>query len=178
MKDSGLHHGDDMTTKAKKEEIRLVLPVSSSDGDYNADCDYAFVRLTKNDVKAILKYRDLFEHVRNHSFCSDTLGNGFKLSSLVRMEFWDNSPRFFSAAQETPEDCDFESCHQWMEVPETWKPDDSHLQRTECGCVTIWQDHIRWTARVKHVGIEIETGRIEWDQLEKMLKELKESKVK
>jgi hypothetical protein len=160
-----------MTTK--EEKIRLVLSTTSSNENYNGDCDYAFVELEKEDIEVLLKYRNLFQYVHDRTtYDIQPLPSGKKLGSLVTIEFWDNSVQYFSAVQKLPRGKEPAWGTGILRVRKEWSPDEDHVQRMECGCVQIWEDHVRWTAIVKHTDTHIETDRVTFEDLEKMLKEI------
>jgi hypothetical protein len=135
----------------------LIIDTSSSNEDYNGDCDFCLVPLmTPGYVSYLLAYMD--EIRRLHRTDIDVYG----------IECWDASPAYFrfNDKMETLRDIDGNPA---VEVPRgepillTAAPrfSEEDYQRVECRTVEISKDDVWWTAYVKHSNIRIETAHVE-----------------
>ena len=133
----------------------LVIDTSSTDENYNGDCDYALVPMTPDYVEDLLWY--MGEVAR---MCRAD-------ESLYSIELWDATPAYFrwNLRLETVQDVHGESA---AEVPRG-EPillaadpgfDREDFQEVECRTVQAAEDGVWWTAYVKHTNVRIETAHV------------------
>lgn len=145
----------------------IVLGTSSSDANYNADCDFAFVKVNKEYAKALMRLRaTLLEVKRNQG------PHGIE-SDLHQMEYFDNNIRMFNVAGWEPaEDVKMpEDSSQYSIVDREWEPADDSEQRTICRTLHVLSDGFYWEASPKHTSIWIETAMVSIEDIRKIAEE-------
>jgi len=140
---------------SKPPITHLVIDTSSTDENYNGDCDYALVPMTPDYVEDLLWYKS--EVARMHR--AD--------ESLYSIELWDATPAYFrwNLQLETVQDVYGDSA---ADVPRgepvllTADPefDQEDFQEVECRTVQAAEDEVWWTAYVKHTNVRIETAHV------------------
>jgi len=126
--------------------MRLLLATHSSNSEYNAECDYAILDLTKELARAILKRIVLVSKLKKDD------------PDLCRMSFWDYSARFIACG--TIEDEDFmEGFDDRVELPEGFDTNTSWFkqQRTDMDRMFVDEDSVYWESIPKHTDIYVET---------------------
>lgn len=130
----------------------LLLDTTSSDEDYNGDCDHCLVALSAEYVANLLKY---MEHVRQLHRTD---------KSMYSLECWDASPAYFSSNDAMQELRDVDGAlavdaprGEPILLAEPPKIAEGHFQRVECQTVGVSRDSIWWTAYVKHTDTRIDT---------------------
>jgi len=145
--------------------IKIILDTSSSDPDFNGDCDYAVVELTPELVDRIRRRMELARQA------------GRQDSDLLEMYFWDGAAEFYDteavdACQEAMETD--EAAQEWLKGLET----DGHAlvpagadlvasqpQRVECNQMIVRcspssvnpEYEVAWTAIPKHSDVYVTT---------------------
>jgi len=133
----------------------LVIDTSSTDEDYNGDCDFALVPMTPDYVEGLLWYMG---EVARMCRADD---------SMYSIELWDATPAYFrwNLRLETVQDIYGDSA---AEVPRG-EPvllaadpgfDREDFQEVECRTLQAAEDEVWWTAYVKHTNVRIETAHI------------------
>jgi hypothetical protein len=134
---------------------KFVSSTTSSNPDYIAECDFAFMDIGVEAAKQILARHALFMDA--HA----------KDKSLWEMYFWDSLPEWFDGCEnskwfakhkiEDP-DCGVDS------VADAITLEGVELQRTECDQMIICEEGVRWTCVPKHTSIYVtsETIPIGW----------------
>jgi hypothetical protein len=143
----------------------LFLGTTSSDGDYNGDCDYGVVQVDREYAETLLHLHERFMVLKKARSPATLEG------SLLRMEYFDNSIRFFSAgawepaddAGPTPEDGE-----RYAIVGREWQPPDDQEQRVECRTVHILEDGFRWEASPKHTSVWVQTAKVSVEDMKKL----------
>lgn len=139
----------------KSPITHLAIDTSSTNENFNGDCDFALVPLTAAYVADLLWY--MAEVARLHR--AD--------DSVYNIECWDATPSYFRFNErlETIRDI-----HGGLaaDVPRgepilltadpQFKEDD--FQRVECQTVQAAEDEVWWSAYVKHTNVRIETARV------------------
>ena len=133
----------------------LIIDTSSSNEDYNGDCDFCLVQMSLQYVADLLGYIDQVAQMRKAD------------DSVYNIECWDATPSYFryNDKVETIRDIDGNLIN---EVPEggplllTAAPDfdDDDFQRVECGTVQVSHNEVWWTCYVKHTNVRIETAHV------------------
>lgn len=142
--------------------MKLILETTSSDENYNGDCDYATVELTPNLAKIALRRIKALKQIHQQD------------DQLWEMYFWDDSPIFFEGYDElesltdaeTGETCVFSRSMPFHAAAKFKVPAD-HFQRTECGQMIVREEEIAWTAIPKHSSVYVTTMPIPLSLLEK-----------
>ena len=140
----------------KKPPItHLVIDTSSTDENYNGDCDYVLVPMTPDYVEDILWYMSEVARMRRAD------------ENLYSIELWDATPTYFrwTLRLETVQDIYGESA---ADVPrgesvlltEDPRFAEEDFQEVECRTVQAAEDEVWWTAYVKHTNVRIETAHI------------------
>jgi len=140
---------------SKPPITHLILDTSSTDDNYNGDCDYALVPMSASYVADLLWYMD--EAVRLHK--AD--------DSVYNLECWDATPSYFRFNDRLEVIRDIYG-DLAVNVPrgdpilltEDPKFGEEEFQRVECRTVQVSVDEVWWTAYVKHTSIRIETARV------------------
>jgi hypothetical protein len=140
---------------SKPPITHLIIDTSSTDENYNGDCDFALVPHTAAYVADLLWY--MAEVARLHR--AD--------DSVYNLECWDATPSYFrfNESLETIRDIHGDLA---VDVPRgepillTADPGfkEEDFQRVECCTVQVAQDEVWWTAYVKHTNVRIETARV------------------
>jgi len=140
----------------KKPPItHLIMDTSSTDDNYNGDCDYALVPMSASYVADLLWY--MGEVVRLHK--AD--------DSVYDIECWDATPSYFRFNDRLEEIRDIYG-DLAVNVPrgdpilltEDPKFGEEEFQRVECRTVQVSVDEVWWTAYVKHTNVRIESARV------------------
>lgn len=140
---------------SKPPITHLVIDTSSTDDNYNGDCDLALVPLTPEYVADLLWY--MAEAARLHR--AD--------DSVYDLECWDATPSYFRFNDRLEEIRDIYG-DLAVDVPRgepillTADPafGEEEFQRVECQTVQVSGDEVWWTAYVKHTNVRIETARV------------------
>jgi len=140
---------------SKPPITHLIMDTSSTDENYNGDCDYALVPMTPSYVADLLWYMD--EVVRLHK--AD--------DSVYDLECWDSTPSYFRFNDRLEVIRDIYG-DLAVNVPrgdpilltEDPKFGEEEFQRVECRTVQVSVDEVWWTAYVKHTNVRIETARV------------------
>jgi hypothetical protein len=140
---------------SKPPITHLIIDTSSTDENFDGDCDYALVPMTPDYVEDLLWYMSEVARMRRAD------------ESLYSIELWDATPAYFrwNLRLETVQDVYGESA---AEVPRgepillTADPglDQEDFQEVECRTVQAAEDEVWWTAYVKHTNVRIETAHI------------------
>ena len=140
---------------SKPPITHLVIDTSSTNEDYNGDCDYALVLMTTDYVEDLLWYMSEAARMRRADEC------------LYSIELWDATPAYFrwNLRLENVQDIYGDSA---ADVPRgepvllTADPefDQEDFQEVECRTVQAAEDEVWWTAYVKHTNVRIETAHI------------------
>jgi len=140
---------------SKPPITHLVIDTSSTDENYNGDCDYALVPMPPGYVEDLLWYMGEVARMRRADEC------------LYSIELWDATPAYFrwNLRLETVQDVYGESA---ADVPRG-EPvllaadpgfDREDFQEAECRTVQAAEDEVWWTAYVKHTNVRIETAHV------------------
>jgi len=146
----------------QKITMKLILETTSSDENYNGDCDYATVELTPNLAKLALRRIKALKQIHEQD------------DQIWEMYFWDDSSVFFEGHDElesftdaeTGEACVFSRNVPFHAAAEFKVPAD-HIQRTECNQMIVREEEIAWTAIPKHSSVYVTTMPIPLTLLEK-----------
>jgi len=140
---------------SKPPITHLVIDTSSTDENYNGDCDYALVPMTPDYVEDLLWY---MSEVARMSRAEE---------SLYSIELWDATPAYFrwNLRLETVQDACGDSA---ADVPRgepvllTADPGftEEDFQEVECRTVQAAEDEVWWTTYVKHTNVRIETAHV------------------
>ena len=152
----------------KKTPItHLVIDTSSTNEDYNGDCDYCLVPMTAAYISYMLNYMDEVRRLHRAD------------NAVYGLECWDAGPRYFryNGKLETLRDVDGNIA---ADVPRgepillTADPQftQEDFQCVECQSVQLLSDDVWWTAYVKHANIRIETAHVEKKTLLRILRSL------
>ena len=152
----------------KRPITHLIVDTSSTNEDYNGDCDYCLIPvMTPGYLSYLLGYME--EVRRLHRADIDVYG----------IECWDGSPRYFrfNDKLETLRDVDGNVA---ADVPRG-EPillaadpqfSEEDFQRVECQTVQVSKDDVWWMAYVKNTNIRIESAHIEKKKLLRILRSL------
>jgi len=140
---------------SKPPITHLVIDTSSTNEDYNGDCDYTLVPMTAAYVADLLGY--MAEVVRLHK--AD--------DSVYNLECWDATPSYFRFSDRLEAIRDIYG-DLAVNVPrgdpilltEDPKFSEEEFQRVECRTVQVSVDEVWWTAYVKFTNVRIETARV------------------
>ena len=140
---------------SKPPITHLVIDTSSTDENYNGDCDFALTPMSAAYVADLLWYMD--EVARFHR--AD--------DSVYNLECWDSTPSYFrfNDRLEVVRDIYGDLA---VNVPrgdpilltEDPKFGEEEFQRVECKTVQVSVDEVWWTAYVKHTNVRIESARV------------------
>ena len=140
---------------SKPPITHLVIDTSSTDENYNGDCDFGLIPMAASYVADLLWY--MTEVARLHR--AD--------DSVYDIEFWDGTPSYFRFNDRLEVIRDIYG-DLAVDVPRgdpillTADPmfGEEEFQRVECQTVQVSVDEVWWTAYVKHTNVRIETARI------------------
>jgi len=145
----------------------LIIDTSSTNEDYNGDCDYCLVPMTAEYILYLLGYMD--EVSRMHR--AD--------NAVYSLECWDGSSLYFQFNDRLGEIRDVDG-NPAVDVPRgepilltadpQFKEDD--FQRVECQTVQIISEDVWWAAYVKHTNTRIESAHVEKRTLLRILRSL------
>jgi hypothetical protein len=145
----------------------LVIDTSSTNEDYNGDCDYCLVPMTAEYILYLLGYMD---EVRRMHRADD---------AVYSLECWDGSFSYFQFNDKLEELRDVDG-NLAVDVPRgepilltadpQFREDD--FQRVECQTVQIISEDVWWTAYVKHTNTRIESAHVEKRTLLRILRSL------
>jgi hypothetical protein len=145
----------------------LVIDTSSTNEDYNGDCDYCLVPMTAEYILYLLGYMD---EVRRMHRADD---------AVYSLECWDGSFSYFQFNDKLEELRDVDG-NLVVDVPRgepilltadpQFREDD--FQRVECQTVQIISEDVWWTAYVKHTNTRIESAHVEKRTLLRILRSL------
>ena len=140
---------------SKPPITHLVIDTSSTDENYNGDCDFALTPMSAAYVADLLWY--MAEVGRLHR--ADEY--------VYNVEAWDATPKYFrwNDRLETIRDIYGDPA---IDVPRgdpvllTADPEikEDDFQRVECRTVQASENEVWWTAYVKHTNVRIETARV------------------
>ena len=128
----------------------LVTKTHSTNDDYNADCDYCIIAITKEVAETILKRRKAFLKMKETD------------KDLQKMFFWGGTQEMFhgqgledgpsiEADKQylTEEQAELLEDNRWVALPDDFKgPED--FQRTECDMMVITEDGVWWSSMPKY----------------------------
>jgi hypothetical protein len=145
----------------------LILDTSSTNEDYNGNCDYCLVPMTAEYILYLLGYMD--EVGRMHR--AD--------DAVYSLECWDGSFSYFQFNDKLEDLRDVDG-NLAVDVPRgepilltadpQFREDD--FQRVECQTVQIISEDVWWTAYVKHTNTRIESAHVEERTLLRILRSL------
>jgi len=138
---------------SKPSITHLVIDTSSTDENYNGDCDFALIPMAATYVADLLWYMD--EVVRLHK--AD--------DGIYNIECWDATPSYFRSNDRMEEIRDIYG-DLAADVPRgepillTADPGfkEEDFQRVEYCRVQTTEDEVWWTTYVKHTSVRIETA--------------------
>jgi hypothetical protein len=148
--------------------MRVVLQVSSGNGDWDAGCEFALVDLT-GDLAALALQR-----VRALKDQKSTDPN------IDEIYYWDYSAQYFSpwaglasteneggaASPELTAVLDEAEAKGVVTVPENFDVPQGQLARVECQQMVVCQDSVRFIAIPKHASFYVQTAEIPVPTLE------------
>jgi len=133
----------------------LVIDTSSTDENYNGDCDFAQVPITPDYVDDLLWYMGEVARMRRAD------------ESLYSIELWDATAAYFrwNLRLENVQDVYGESAADVPRGEPVLLTDDPGFERedfqeVECRTVQAAEDEVWWTAYVKHTNVRIETAHL------------------
>jgi len=140
----------------KKPPItHLVIDTSSTDENFDGDCDFALVPMTPDYVEDLLWYMSEVSRMTRAD------------ESLYSIELWDATPVYFrwNLRLETIQDVYGESATYvprgepvlLIEDPRFAK---DNFQEVDCRTVQAGEEEVWWTAYVKHTNVRIETAHV------------------
>jgi hypothetical protein len=140
---------------SKPPITHLIIDTSSTNEDYNGDCDFALVPLTPDYVADLLWYMAEVERFHRAD------------ESIYAIECWDATASYFRWNDRLEAIRDIHG-DLAIDVPRgdpillTENPSfgEEEFQRVECQTVQAAEDEVWWTAYVKHTNVRIETARI------------------
>jgi len=140
---------------SKPPITHLVIDTSSTDENYNGDCDFGLIPMDASYAAGLLWTMD--EVTRLHR--AD--------DSVYDLECWDGTPSYFRFNDRLEVIRDIYG-DLAVDVPRgdpillTADPmfGEEEFQRVECRTVQVSVDEVWWTAYVKHTNVRIETARI------------------
>jgi len=140
---------------SKPPITHLIIDTSSTDDEYNGDCDFALLPLAAFYVADLLW--TMAEAGRLHK--AD--------DSIYNIESWDATPSHFRFNDRLEEIRDIYgdlavNVSRGEPILLTADPGfkDDDFQRVDCRTVQVSVDEVWWTAYVKHTNVRIETARI------------------
>jgi hypothetical protein len=141
---------------SKEPITHLIIDTSSSSDDYNGDCDYALVPLSRDYVAELLDRMEIMDQMHRAG------------KDVWSLECWDCGPSYLrlNEKMETIRDS---YGNLLVEVPRgepillTADPQfaEECFQRVECQTVTVTRDEIWWNCIVKHTSVRIETAYVD-----------------
>ena len=140
---------------SKPPITHLVIDTSSTDENYNGDCDFGLIPMDASYAAGLLWTMD--EVTRLHR--AD--------DSVYDLECWDGTPSYFRFNDRLEVIRDIYG-DLAVDVPRgdpillTADPmfGEEEFQRVECRTVQVSVDEVWWTAYVKHTNVRIETARV------------------
>lgn len=150
-----------------KPITHLIIDTTSSDSNYNCDCDYCLVPMSVDYILYLLDCMDLVRRLHR----SD--------EGVFSLECWDSLPVLFRDNRKLGELATIDGTLAGdvplgepilLEADPQFSRDD--IQQVECQSVQILSDDVWWSAHVRHTSIRIETAHIEKRVLLRILKSL------
>jgi len=146
----------------------LVLKTHSSDDDFNADLDYAVLRITPEMKRRVMQARELFQMAKS------------KQDDIVEIVLNDASPEYYpyhalNTDDLESEDDELECCFDEKEL-ELYKDNGVGImkedfaigmeeKRTECDQLHISEEGFYWSCYPRHCSITISTENLGYDGL-------------
>ena len=152
---------------SKQPTIYLVVDTSSSDENYNGDCDFGLIPLTRLYVNELLQYHNLVSFLHRAD------------RHIYNLESWNAAPLYFRDNDRfgSLKDVDGQPVG---DIPRgepiilNHDPEiaDDDFQRVECQTVQVSHEEVWWAGYVKHTNIRIETAHISYKVLERVQRRL------
>lgn len=144
--------------------MRIAMRVFSTDTDYNADCDYCVVDVTKELAQSILARRKVLLMAKGGD------------KDLYEIYYWGGTQEFYSYGDG---DFDFQK-QEFKDLERVFEdnsfselPDNFELpkeaERTECDQMVISADGVQWVSIPKHCSIYVTSVEIPYSLIEACL---------
>lgn len=141
---------------------KLILSTTSSNENWNGDCDYAIVGINNDLIQIVKARKRLFDMVIAFD------------SKLYKMYFWDWSAVFFSPYlskldlefTDKFEHCDFDDI--WI-LPVDLEIPEAAFARVECTQMIVREEGIAWVTIPKHSSVYVITVKIPYNILKETI---------
>ena len=151
--------------------MKILTCTSSSDPDWNGDCDYALAHITPEQARHYLFLIEKAKEVKN------------EIEGFYCIELFDCSVRYFSYHDDIENLLDIDgnpalpavnegNC---VLIPDDYEIPEDEEQRTDLDTVKVQEDCLLWTAHPKHTGVEITCRRWPVELLQRIAAEIQES---
>ncbi len=135
--------------------MKFITSTTSSNSDYNAEFDYAFIEIDKEVAARVMARHEIFTMVRGMDH------------SLFESYFWDSTPEWFSYADD--HDKELPDQGEVVVADEKFSLDGFEMQNDECCQMIICEEGVRWTTIPKHTGIYITSETIPIEKVRECL---------
>lgn len=149
-----------MNLKLKENSSTVLLKVYDSDEDFTR-CNYAVVKITKELLEIISKLRK----GRDELGCYEVTKFDYSCKFLAQDEFEDE--QISEELVEALEDFTKDNAGTWQ--IEDVDMDEVETLRTDADTVHVCEFGVKWNAYGKYSGIEFNTEKISWEQIDKMI---------
>jgi len=140
--------------------MKYVCETSSSDENWNGDCDFVSLEITPEDAQRYLKYREAYEAAEKLA------------GSVYCLEIFDYSCQAFHYFDGIDEllDAGEEFGQRIQEMAADFEVPEDAYERTECDAVKVMRDGIMFNMFIKHTSVEITTPTFTWERIERIEK--------
>lgn len=137
--------------------MKIILRTSSSDENFNGECDYAVLTLTQELAATILQYAGVYRLLKTQ--IAAEVEDPHFLNSL---EFFSCDVEFFSWSQFEEAGLDPDDFHDCHEIPDSFNPEP---RRTDLARMYVQDTLVYWESFVKHTNVRIETAGVSMCEL-------------
>lgn len=141
----------------------LVIGATSSNENWNGDCDYATITVNEYLREAVNRRRKIFTEAKSLD------------DDLLEMYFWDYTPDFITPYLDSYGEFEtkFEKMLEdgqtgiedvWI-LPGSLQIPETAVQRVECTQMTVRKEGVAWTTIPKHSDVYVTTREIPYNLL-------------
>lgn len=152
-----------MELKIKENSSTVLFKVHSNDNDFTR-CEYAFVTFTKELIERVNKLRE----ARKSLGCYEVTDFYGSTNFLNQDEFAYESDDENISEELSDALWDFTRDNKGTWNVEPVDLEDVPMIRTEADTVHVSDYGVRFIAYMKHVGVELCTEKISWEEIDKM----------
>jgi len=133
-----------------------ILIKAYTQGEVINSVDYAFLSIYGGTAAYILKVMDLAAFHRQ------------EWTAFSNLTFHDAMPDWLQWSDEL---CELIGDNDWLDIGDAPLPQGTEYARATCGIMDVdWAGEVRWHAIIKHTNIRIDTGSLNRELMEQIVK--------